>query len=192
MLKVLSAVTALIGVSAVAMLPAKAQEWPTKQPVKLVISSPSGGLTDALARVTAEFLGKRIGQAVVVEAKPGAAGTIGAAYVANAPADGYTIFLAGAEQAISPAVRPNLAYKFEDFTFLVRPFTAQPLVLAGPNFEPKNTKEVIEYMKSNPRQASLRHYGRRRDCTHGNGDAREFRWRTRRACSLRRYRPSLH
>ena len=54
-----------------------------------------GGLTDVLARITAEFLQRRLGQAVVVENRPGASGAIGADYVAKSPADGYTLFLAG-------------------------------------------------------------------------------------------------
>ena len=153
MLRVLSAVTALIGAAALTVLPANAQKWPTKQPVKIVISSAAGGLTDALARVTAEFLGKRIGQAVVVDPRPGAAGTIGAAFVANAPADGYTIFLAGAEQAISPAVRPNLAYKFENFTFLVQPFSTLTLIATRPDLPVSNVTELVAYMKANPGKA---------------------------------------
>jgi tripartite-type tricarboxylate transporter receptor subunit TctC len=153
MLKVLSAVTALVGATALAILPAKAQEWPTKQPVKIVISSAAGGLTDALARVTAEFLQQRLKQAVVVEPRTGAGGTIGAAYVASQPADGYTIFLAGAEQAISPAVRPTLPYKFEDFTFLVQPFRTMGLIATRPDLPVKDIPELVAYMKENPGKA---------------------------------------
>lgn len=143
------AATALIGVAS-AILPTHAQEYPTKQPIKIVISSSAGGLTDALARVTADFLQKRMGQSVVVDPRPGAAGTIGANFVAKAPADGYTIFLAGAEQAISPAVRPNLPYKFEDFTFLLQLFTGINLIATRPDFPANNIPELVAYMKANP------------------------------------------
>ena len=150
MFKILSVVGGLLGAASLSVSPVMAQEFPTEQPVKLVVSSNAGGLTDALARVTAEFLQRRLGQAVVVENRPGAGGTIGADYVAKSPADGYTLFLAGAEQAISPAVRTELPYKFEDFTFLIRPFTAQPLILASPSFAPTSIKETVDYMKANP------------------------------------------
>ena len=152
MLKVLGAIGALLSGVAFAALPATAQEFPSKQPVKIVVAANAGGLTDALARVTAEFLQRRLGQAVVVENRPGAGGTIAADYLAKSRADGYTLLLAGSEQAISPAVRSDLPYKFEDLTFLIRPFTAQPLILASPKFAPSTIKEVVDYMKANPRK----------------------------------------
>ena len=86
-------------------LPAMAQEFPKKQPIKVVVATNAGGTTDVLARITAEFLQRRLGQAVIVENRPGAAGTIGADYVAKSPADGYTLFLAGAEFRAVPAVQ---------------------------------------------------------------------------------------
>jgi tripartite-type tricarboxylate transporter receptor subunit TctC len=150
MIKLLGAIGAfLISVGSQAE-PALAQVFPTKQAVKIVVATNAGGSTDALARVTAEFLQRRLGQAVVVENRPGAGGTIGADYVAKSRADGYTILLAGAEQAIAPAVRPQLPYKFENFTFLIRPFTNDTLIVASPKFAPNSLKELVEYMKANP------------------------------------------
>src|ERR671912_1215730 len=130
--KTLALTGALLLSAAQIASPTVAQEYPQKQPVKIVVPVPAGGLTDAIARVTAEFLQRRLGQAVVVENRPGAASTIGADYVAKSPPDGYTLFLAGPEQAVVPAVRSNMPYKLEDFTFLTRPFVVQPLVMAGP------------------------------------------------------------
>jgi tripartite-type tricarboxylate transporter receptor subunit TctC len=81
----------LLACAALAVAPAIAQDFPTKQPIKIVVAANAGGLTDALARVTAEFLQRRIKQAVVVENKPGAGSVIGADFTAKSPPDGYTI-----------------------------------------------------------------------------------------------------
>ncbi|HJQ58135.1 MAG TPA: tripartite tricarboxylate transporter substrate binding protein [Vineibacter sp.] len=70
--------------------PALAQAWPSK-PVRIVVSYPPGGLTDAFARAYGDYISQKVGQPVVVENKAGAAGIIGAEMVAKAPADGYTL-----------------------------------------------------------------------------------------------------
>ena len=69
---------------------APAQDWPAKQPVKLVAVFPPGGSVDQVARLLAPALQQELGQNVIVENKGGASGSIGAAAVAAAPPDGYT------------------------------------------------------------------------------------------------------
>src|ERR1700752_2279610 len=118
MSRILTFVVALLLGATQAASPAMAQEFPKKQPIKIVVGFNAGGLTDVLARITAEFLQRRIGQAVVVENRPGASGAIGADYVAKSPADGYTLYLSAPEVATLPAVRSNLPFKTEDFTYL--------------------------------------------------------------------------
>jgi tripartite-type tricarboxylate transporter receptor subunit TctC len=142
-----------LGVLLLGTTVAMAQEFPKKQPIKIVVTSNAGGLTDSLARVTAEFLQHRLGQAVVVENRVGAGGSIGADYVAKAPADGYTLLFAGAELAVLPAVRSNLPYKFDEFTYLIRPFTLQPLMMVSPKLPVSSIPELISYMKTNPGKA---------------------------------------
>ena len=71
-------------------LPVRAQQWPTK-PLRIIVPFPAGQSTDILARVTAEQLGKALGQQVIVENRPGAGGSIGADVGAKAAPDGYKI-----------------------------------------------------------------------------------------------------
>ena len=149
-LKQMACFTALaIGVATGAV----AQDFPKKQPVKIIVATVAGGLTDLLARITADYLSKRLGQAVVVENKPGASSTIGADFVAKAAPDGYTLYLAGGELAVIPAVRTNMPYKFDEFTFLTRAFTVQPLLIAGPKAPFNTAAELVAYMKANPGKA---------------------------------------
>jgi tripartite-type tricarboxylate transporter receptor subunit TctC len=150
MFKVLTLVGALLlGATQCAPL-VMAQEFPRKQPIRVVVAAPPGAGTDVRARITAEFLQKRLGQNVIVENKPGAGSAIAADHVAKSPADGYTIFLTANEFGALPAVRKNLPYKFNDFTFLIRPFAVSPVLLGSPKLAASTTQELVTYMKANP------------------------------------------
>ena len=149
-LKTLTRVGALLIGTTLAAFPVMAQEYPTKQPIKVVVPFNPGGLADVLARVTAEFLQRRLGQAVVVENRPGAAGAIALDYVAKSPADGYTLYFSAPELGVLPAVRSNLPFKSEDFTYLVRGFTVQPLLMVGPKVPVSSIPELVAYIKANP------------------------------------------
>ena len=96
--------------------PAAAQDFPNR-PIRLVVPFAPGGLTDIPARLVAAHMTRTLGQSVVVENRPGAAGTIGAALVRAAPADGYTLLAANAaSNAQAPALRRNVGYNpVEDF-----------------------------------------------------------------------------
>ena len=96
--------------------PALALEFPNR-PIRLVVPFAPGGLTDIPARLVAAHMTRTLGQGVVVENRPGAAGTIGAALVRAAPADGYTLLAANAaSNAQAPALRRNVGYNpVEDF-----------------------------------------------------------------------------
>lgn len=101
------ALTALISQS-----PAWAQSdssYPSK-PITLVVTYPPGGGADAMARLIAPKMAEALGQSVVVENRPGAGGQIGAAAVAKAPADGYTMMLDASSFAVNPALYPKLPY----------------------------------------------------------------------------------
>ena len=149
MLRTAMTLGALLVCSVLSTGPTAAQDYPKKQPIKIVVSFNAGGLTDVLARITADHLSKRLGQSVIVENRTGASGAVGAAYVASAAPDGYTLLLSAPEVAVLPAVRSDLQFKSTDFTYLVRPFTTQPMVVAGPHLPVANWNELIKYMKDN-------------------------------------------
>jgi tripartite-type tricarboxylate transporter receptor subunit TctC len=89
---------------------ARAQAWPAK-PLRIIVPFPAGQSTDILARVTAEQLGKALGQQVIVENRPGAGGSIGADVVAKAAPDGYTLLMVTiSTHGIGPALYPKLPY----------------------------------------------------------------------------------
>ncbi len=89
-----------------------AQSWPTK-PVRLVVPFPPGGLIDTMARLMSPRLAQELGQAVVVDNRPGAGGNLGAAEVARSVADGYTLLMASPPLTISPALYRAMAYQPE-------------------------------------------------------------------------------
>lgn len=88
---------------------AHAQAWPAK-PVTIVVPFAAGGTTDVLARALGEKLSTALGQPVIVENRGGAGATIGADYVAKAPADGYTLLMGAVHHTIATSVYKKLSY----------------------------------------------------------------------------------
>ncbi len=107
-----------------------AQTWPTRQPIKLVAVFPPGGSVDQVARILSVPLAQELGANVIVENKGGASGSIGAAAVASAPADGYTFAVVFDTHGVNPSLIPNLPFDSKkDLTPLVLVGTS-PMVLA--------------------------------------------------------------
>src|SRR5712671_4545096 len=99
-----------LALAATAVTTAQAQDYPTR-PIKMVIAFPAGGPTDFVGRLVAEKLKGELGQAVIIENKPGANAAIGADSVAKSAPDGYTLFLTTAGAVvINPHLRPDLPY----------------------------------------------------------------------------------
>ena len=135
-----------------AALSASAQTaWPDK-PIRIVVGFAPGGFTDVLARLIGQKLTERLGQSVIVENKPGAAGTIGADQVAKAKPDGYTLLLAHSNSnSVAPSLYPRLPYDvLKDFTPII-PVTYTPLLLTVNEKVPaKDVKEFVALAKSKP------------------------------------------
>ncbi|HEV2431116.1 MAG TPA: tripartite tricarboxylate transporter substrate-binding protein, partial [Burkholderiales bacterium] len=94
---------------------AQAQQWP-QRPIKVVVPFPPGGITDSIARITADWLSPRFGQPVVAENRPGASGAIAAEFVARSEPDGYTLFSAATPQlAVVPYVQKISYDPVKDF-----------------------------------------------------------------------------
>ena len=91
-------------------LSALAQAWPTKQPIKLVAVFPPGGSVDQVARILSVPLGQQLGQSIIVENKGGASGSIGTAFVAAAPADGYTFGVVFDTHGVNPSLIPGMSF----------------------------------------------------------------------------------
>ena len=89
---------------------AHAQDWPTR-PIQIIVSSGAGGTADILARMIGEQLSPALGQPVIVENWPGAGGHVGAAAVARAKPDGYTLLMSGSPtHSVGPHLFKNLTY----------------------------------------------------------------------------------
>jgi len=120
------------------LAPAASAAYPDK-PIKLVVPFPAGGGTDIVARKLAQEMTARLNQTVVVENRSGASGNIGAAAVARAPADGYTLMLTAAPFAIAPALFKDLSFHpVKDFTAITQIAIVPLLVVTRPE-SPLNT-----------------------------------------------------
>ena len=133
-----------------------AQTYPTK-PIKLVVPFPPGGVADIIARPLAEGLTNYLGQPVVVDNKGGATGTIGASFVANAPADGYTLLLGTSNEiTMSPTLFKTLPYDPNIAFTPITPVGEFPNVLVvGPSVTSKNLTEFIELIRSKPNRITF-------------------------------------
>ena len=129
---------------------AQAQSYPS-QPIKLIVPFAPGGAVDQVARIIGPVLSKRLGQAIVVENRPGAAGSVGAGELARAKPDGYTLMLALDSQAINHHMVKSLPFDtFKSFDYLNLLVTL-PQVLVVRNALPTQTvPELVAYIRSHP------------------------------------------
>ncbi len=141
-----------LALAAFTPLPATAQEWPAKQPIRIVVPFAPGGTSDILARTLGERLQATLKQTVVVENKAGAGGVIGADAVAKSPADGYTLLLGTiATHAINPALQPKMPYDAaKDFAPVWLIGSISNVLLVGADQPYKSAGDVIAAAKAKP------------------------------------------
>jgi tripartite-type tricarboxylate transporter receptor subunit TctC len=139
---------------------AAAQDWPT-HPVKIVVPYGPGGVSDVLARLTADRLSTILGQRFIVETRPGASGAIGTEYVVRSPADGYTLYHAGgAEFSVVPLMQKLSYDPLKDLT-PVGMTAINGMAFAVNRDLPVHTlREFIDYARANPGKINYGSVGR--------------------------------
>jgi tripartite-type tricarboxylate transporter receptor subunit TctC len=140
----------------------QAADFPDK-PVTAIVPFPPGGSTDSIARAIAPKFQQKLGQALIVDNRPGASGAIGAGLVKRSPADGYTILIASiAVYSVNPILQKTLPYDpSTDFDLLTVAVRAPNVLVVNPNFPANSVQELIAHMKKNPGKVTF--------ATSGNG-----------------------
>lgn len=133
-------------------LPGFAQsEWPKDKAITFVVPFTAGSGTDVIARTVAEKLGPLLGAQIVIDNKTGAGGTVGAALVAKAPADGYTMLVHSSGHVVNPALYPKLSYDtLKDFDG-ISPLASLPnVIVVSPSKGYKDVADLVAKAKAQP------------------------------------------
>ncbi len=129
-----------------------AQDYPAK-PIRLVIGFPPAGGADIVARQITPRLAAQLGQAIVIDYRPGASGNIALEHIAKATADGYTLMLTTPTITVNPALYPNPGYDaLRDFAPVGLVASTVYILLTHPSLPVKSVKELIALAKAKPRE----------------------------------------
>jgi tripartite-type tricarboxylate transporter receptor subunit TctC len=132
-----------------------AQTYPIR-PVRIIVGSAAGGGNDIIARLVGQWLSEHLGQQFVVENRPGAGSNIGTEAVVRAPADGYTLLLVSASNAINATLYEKLTFNFVQDIAPVAGVMRTPLVIVvHPLVPAKTVPEFIAYAKANPGKINM-------------------------------------
>ncbi|MFY3383605.1 Bug family tripartite tricarboxylate transporter substrate binding protein [Paracidovorax sp. MALMAid1276] len=150
----------LAGMGLGQLQPAHADGYPAK-PVQLVVPFPPGGAVDIVGRTISKKLGDRLGQPIVVENKAGAGTVVGAAYVANAPADGYTLLISsGSTFTVNPALNAKLPYDpVKSYEPIGRVARVPLILLAHRDVPVNNLRQLITAVQRAPDKFSYGSFG---------------------------------
>lgn len=137
----------------ISAIPAMAQTYPTK-PIRAIIPWPAGGITDVITRAVGQHLTEVTGQAVIVDNRAGAGGTLGAAAVAKGGADGYTLLFHDiASHCISATLYPKLPYDpLKDFEPIAVVAGSPMVLIAHPSLGVRNLPQLVQLAKAKPGQ----------------------------------------
>ncbi len=129
---------------------AHADTYPTR-PVRIVVPTGAGGVTDVVARVIAQKLGERLGQQVIIDNRPGAGGVLGTQIVATAAPDGHTLALVFPSHAVNPALVAKLPYdSVKSFAPITLVSVVAPVIMVNTAFPARSVKELIAIAKEKP------------------------------------------
>ena len=138
-----------------------------ERPIRLVVPLSAGGSADIVGRVLAQKMGEKLGQQVVIDNRPGAGSIIGTEIAARAPADGYTLLLAGSSFTSAPSLHRKLPYDpIRDFAPITMPADAPGLLVAHPAVAARTVNDLIAFARSKPGQINY--------ASPGNGTAPHF------------------
>jgi tripartite-type tricarboxylate transporter receptor subunit TctC len=125
-------------------------EYPTRS-IRLIVPFAPGGSNDIMARLIGQHFSESMGQAVIVDNRPGAGGIIGTDAAAKSPPDGYTLLMMSVTLAVNPSLRLNLPYDTHRDLLPITLVASAPLMLVvHPSMPAKSVKELIAYAKANP------------------------------------------
>lgn len=129
-----------------------AQDAYPNKPIRVVVPFPAGGATDILTRSITEEMSKKIGKPIIVDNKPGGGANIGAAFVAKAEPDGYTLLMGSiGSHSIAMSYHDNVGYNFQkDLAPISKAGTLGNAVIVAPDFPANNLKELVDIAKANP------------------------------------------
>jgi tripartite-type tricarboxylate transporter receptor subunit TctC len=132
-----------------------AQAYPTR-PVRVIVGITPGGAPDIVARLMGQWLSERLGQPFIIENRPGGGGNIATEAVVRAPADGYTLLLVRAPNAINTTLYDKLSFNFlRDIAPVAGITRERPVMVVHPSLPAKTVPEFIAYAKANPGKISM-------------------------------------
>jgi tripartite-type tricarboxylate transporter receptor subunit TctC len=133
----------------------KAQAYPSR-PVRIIVGYAPGGGQDILARLIGQWLSERLGQAFIIENRPGGGANIATEAVVRAPPDGYTLLTIGPAHAVNASLYDRLSFNFLRDIAPIASVTVNPSVLeVHPSVPARSVPEIIAYAKANPRKLNM-------------------------------------
>ena len=134
-------------------------QWSPSKPVRIIVPFPAGGIVDLMARAVSDKLAFGLGQPVIVEARPGAMGSIGTDAAARSEPDGHTILLATLTHVTLPSFTKTPWHPAEDFAGIAMLGQVPNLAVVPASLEPKTLRELVDYAKARPGKLNYENAG---------------------------------